>query len=629
MSTEAPSAAPQQYRFGVFELQPAERRLLKAGEPVALPGRAFDLLLALVERAGSLVSKDELLERVWPKLVVEESNLQVHVSALRKVLGQDAIATVIGRGYRFAMALESASLASPISPAPAPAPVATPPRRFLVAAIVASALLAIGLAAWLGTHGMKRGEAHTTGAVRSVAVLPFKRLYPGDSRDDYLSVGLADALIVHLGSLRRLIVRPTTSVLRYEGTTDPLAAAREQGVDSVLTGTIQHTGESIRVAAQLIDASNGSSLWAGKFDEKPSDLFKLEDSLSQQIAQALLRRLDDSERERLMQRSTHDPEAYQLYLRGKYQWSRFSEAGLAKAAEYYGRAIEKDPNFALAYAGLAATHNVRGAMGFVTPRSAWQNTREYAQKAVALDPNLPEAHVARAAERILYAWDFPSARRELERAIELNPNLGEPYSLLSYVEEAEARLSAAVEVVRKAVALDPVSALYNVDLASAYYYQGRFEESAAAWDRAAEIDPAFNASLHVGAQALERLGRYPQAIAECERLAKHVGRAPSVLAALSYALASSGDRARARAIADEMAASWKMRYFPPMLVALAYAGVHEDAMATEWLQRAIDSRDPQVLWLALDPQLERLHARPEWARLVRQVGVVQPAVPAR
>ena len=625
MSTEAPSPAPQEYRFGDFELQPSERRLLKAGEPVALPGRAFYLLLVLVERAGRLVSKDELLERVWPKLVVEESNLQVHVSALRKILGQDAIATVIGRGYRFTMALEAAPTAAPVPPA-AVAAVAARPRRFLVPAFAAAGLLAIALAAWLAVHGMKRSEGERTGAVRSVAVLPFKRLYPGDSRDDYLSVGLADALIVHLGSLRRLIVRPTTSVLRYEGTADPLAAAREQGVDSVLTGTIQHTGESIRVAAQLIDASNGSSLWAGKFDEKPSDLFKLEDSLSQQIAQALLRRLDDSERERLLHRSTHDPEAYELYLRGKYQWSHFSEAGLAKAAEYYGNAIKKDPNFALAYGGLAETYNVSGAMGFVTPREVWQTTREYAQKAVALDPNLPEAHIALAAEQLLYAWDFAAARRELERAIELNPNLGEPYSLLGYVDQAQGDLPAALDHVRKAVSLEPNSALYNADLASAYYFMGRFAEAVAAWNRVAEIDPGFNASLLVGAQALERSGRYPQAVSECERVEKLAGRTPTVLSALSYALASSGDAARARAIADEMAASWKQRYFPPTLVAIAYAGVHEDAMAIEWLKHAIDSRDPQVVWFAAEPQLERLHVRPEWAGLVKQVGATQPAV---
>ncbi len=585
VSTEAPGDTPQAYRFGAFELQPGERRLLKDGEPVALSARAFDLLLALVERAGRLVSKDELLDRVWPKLVVEESNLHVHVSALRKLLGQDAIATVTGRGYRFAMALEDAGRdALPPLAVPGPTNKGGVRLRFRWMAIVAAiALIVISAALWHGLHGAGPPTTSRSGAVRSVAVLPFKRLYPGDSQDDYLSVGLADALIVHLGSLRRLIVRPTTSVLRYENTVDPLAAASEQRVDAVLTGTIQHTGNSIRVAAQLIDGANGASLWAGKFDEKPSDLLKLEDTLSLQIAQALLRQLDDSERARLAQRFTRDPDAYELYLRGRYQWSRFNEAGLAKAAEYHARAIEKDPSFALAYAGLAGTYNVSGAMGFETPRAVWPKVREYAEKAVALDANLAEAHVSLAAERVLYEWDFHGARMELNRAIELNPNLGDSYSLLSYVDQVEGAMPEAVEQVRRAVALEPNSALYNADLASAYYLAGRYSEAAAAWNRVAETDPGFNAAFIVGAQALERMGRYPEAIAECDRVAKVIGRTPPVL--------------------------------------IAYAGVQEDEAAIQWLKRAIDSRDPQVLWFAAEPQLRRLSSHPEWSGLIKKVGL--------
>ena len=821
MSKEEHGVANGGYRFGQFELQPSERRLLQAGRSIALPARAFDVLIVLVENSQQLVSKETLLSRVWYNLVVEESNLQVQISALRKTLGQDSIATVFGHGYRFtqraeyfdsrlsaphrsvaldiskpeaqlisaaeltpryvaimvtaivgldrleghnealsrqlrveykelvepvvatyrgceidslksglsaefesvaaavrcAKAIHAASRArneneqiscrivinsgihygkidatdhdgrseivsiasalgrdcemggiyvsgqalrelgsdsglsitrqgdTPIndvggevvtfrvrSSAASDRSIFHDSLNFLKRRIVASfaltGLVAIGvvIVIWQAGHSVPTvvNDNLAAGGLRSLAILPFRRIYPGDSRDEYLGVGLADALIVHLGNLQRLLVRPTSNTLRYDGTTDPLLAGKEQGVDAVLTGTIQHTGDKIRVTAQLIKIADGASIWAGKFDEVPRDLFKLEDSLSEQIAKAMLRSIDDTERKRITKRYTSDTEAYELYLRGKYQWSRFSQEGLDKATEYYTRSIVKDPSFALAYAGLASTYNVRGAMGFATPRDVWSDARKFALKAIELDSTLAEAHVGLAAERLLFAWDLAGGKRELDTAIQLNPNNGEPYSLYSYYFEVHSRFDEAIAMSRQAVMLDPNSALYNADLSSAYYFSGHFDDAITAWNKVIEIDPGFNAMFLVSAQALERLGRHAEAIAECERAIKAGGKQPGFISALAFAYASSGDRVRARALTDELVAQWNRKYFPPTLVAIAFAGLGDKAKAIEWLDRAIESRDPQVLWFAVEPQLNSLHDHQRWRRLIKQVGLLPP-----
>jgi adenylate cyclase len=481
-------------------------------------------------------------------------------------------------------------------------------------------LLAVALAAEV-VHLTK--PAPPAGAARqTLAVLPFRRLGNATAGEEYLGVGLADALITKLSNVREIIVRPTNSVLKYDlPAQDAIAAAREQKVDTVLSGTIQRAGDKIRIAVQLVKTADGTPLWAQTFDERFSGIFEVQDAISEQVASSLVARLPKGEKYNLGRRYTDDVEAYDFYLRGRYQWTRFNEDGLNRALEYFNRAIAKDPNYALAYAGLSDVLNVRAALGFARPIEVWAQIRETADKAVALDDLLAEGHSSLAAERLLIAFDWPAAKREIERALELNPNLAMTYTLQANLLQTQGRIEESIVTLRRALAIEPLSTLANSNLASALYYAGRFDEAISVWNKTREIDPMANEFI-VNVQALELQGKHQAAIDEAARTVTLIGRTPFVLSALGHSLASAGRREEALKIADELEAMWKQHYFPPTMLALLYAGLGDRDRAFAWLDAAYEQRDAQLIWLAIEPQFQPLHADPRWAKHIQRLKVV-------
>ncbi len=436
--------APTEFAFGGFRLAVTERVLYRRdGSRVELSPRLFDALLHFVERPGRLLDKDSLLATLWPGLVVEDNNLNQLVSALRRALGDEAqgsrfIQTVPRRGFRFVGAVsvqavgEAPVAAAPAlapGPVPAPVPVPTPvPRPIPTHTAWRFRRMAgwLTLAALLGVGALVIGRFKSAPAaqVTTLAVLPFKPLTQ-DGRDEVLEVGMADSLIARMSTTPGLVVTSIGSARRFGGAEqDPQRAARELQVQWILDGTIQRWGDRVRVTARLLKAEDGTASWSGSFDERFEDVFGVQDKISERVAQQLAPRLARGEQpQRAAATGTRDPVAYEHYLTARYHAQLLRADGLAKSVDLYQRATGLDPNYALAYAGLAETYR-RMAIGIdVPPAKALAAGLAAAQQAVQIDPALADAQAALGWMRWWAQWDWPGAEASFRRAILLNANL--------------------------------------------------------------------------------------------------------------------------------------------------------------------------------------------------------------
>jgi TolB-like protein/tetratricopeptide (TPR) repeat protein len=573
------------YEFGSYVLDVAERVLLRDGVPVRLQEKVLAVLLALLESHGRVVTKDALMSRVWPDVAVEENSLNKAVSAARKALGDGAVATrfietVPKRGYRFV----------------------APVRE-------------------------RGGDARPVGSVvreapRSLAVLPF-RLLGGGREGDYLGVGMADALITRLSNVRDLVVRPTSSVLRYGGGSgDTAAAGRELRVDSVLEGSIRRTRRRVRVTVQLVDVRDAAPVWAEKFDEDAADLFAVEDRVTERAARALATRMGAEERARTL--SPHprgSKEAYQLYLRGRYHAAKFTPAGLRKALSCFERAVSTDPGCALAHLGLAYYYFASCNEFSLPPQIALPRARQAAEAALRLDDTLGDAHLYLACVHHAFEWDWPRATRGLDRALAESPH--SPV-VLSYAGQAYVLMGQAdrgLSLCRRAREVDPVSAEAITNLAIACLFAGRVDEAAEELAEAIDVDPHYwFAWLQLG-RVHERQGRLDDAIAALRTAQRLCDSFPEVQAALSRAHALSGEGAKARAILRQLERRSRRSYVPAYHVATALVALGGTDEAFAWLEKAFEQRSTFLCWLATDPSLDPLRRHGRFAALMRRVGL--------
>src|SRR5688500_3513645 len=446
------------YEFGPFRLDPAEHILLREGLAVSLRPKEFAVLLALVEHHGRLMTKEDLLQEVWPGQFVEEGNLNRHISSLRRVLGESSdapqyVETVPKVGYRFVapvreirdgsadMVIERHTIArivteeeeeeangrEVIEPASEPKALLTTGeknnrRRRLALAASLVILIGLTLAFTYAWTSRKSQETKTAATVTSLAVLPFKPIGAGDE-DDYLGLGMADALITKLSNIQKINIRPTSAVRKYDAPNqDPVAAGRELGVEAVIEGSVQRVGGRIRVTVQLVSVKDRTPLWAEKFDEQFTDIFAVQDRISEQVARALTLTLSSTEKKLLTKHFTENSDAYQLYLKGRYFWNKRTVEGLNKGINYFNEAVEKDPSYALAYVGLADSYGLLSDYGGLQPNEACPQAKKAAMQALALDERLAEAPAALSLIKPSYDWDWPGAEREYRRAIQLKPN---------------------------------------------------------------------------------------------------------------------------------------------------------------------------------------------------------------
>jgi DNA-binding winged helix-turn-helix (wHTH) protein/tetratricopeptide (TPR) repeat protein len=551
--------------FGPFRFDGRTRVLWRAGDVVPVAPKALDLLAALVTRPGDVVTKQELLRHAWPDTVVEEANLSVNVSLLRKALGVQAdgrqyIETVARRGYRFTGSLRA----------------------------------------------VERGP-------RSLAVLPFRILGSGEA-DLHLGLAMADALITRLGAAGRIEVRPTSAVQRYAASeADPREAARALRVDAVLEGRMQRDGSRLRVTVQLLSTDVEAPLWAERFDEEFSDLFGVQDAVAGRLAAALALELSDDERRRLSLRPTSSLPAYQACARGRYFWSRLSRSWLEKAVLCFQEAAGLDPAYALPHAGLADAYLAAGLAGALSPRDAWELAAAEAARALELDDRLAEAHASAAWVRLFQSWDWDGAERGLRRAVEQDPHAAVPHQWLGLLLLLRGRQDEATHHLAVAEGRDPPSLVVSAIHGFAAALAGDHARALAQQRRTLELDPhQFLGHWALGI-ALQNLGRFDEAVTEHRRALELAEDAAMMKVVLARSLALAGQGAEARSLVTEAGGS-------SYLAALVRLALGEQGPALALLHAACDARDPWAVLLPCDPMLAAIRSEHGFRELAERIG---------
>jgi serine/threonine protein kinase/tetratricopeptide (TPR) repeat protein len=464
---------------------------------------------------------------------------------------------------------------------------------------------------------------------RSIAVLPLKVLdarHTEDTGDDYLGVGLADALITRLSSVHRFVVRPTSSVLRYQGDdVDPLKAGRQLGADFIITGTIRIAGERIRVSAQLLNVKEGATRWAGKFDENYTDVLSLEDSLSEQVSRALVPQLTGDERRQLSKRGTDKPDAYEAYLRGRYHWTTLTEDSFAKAITSYYSAIAIDPEYAAAYAAIAEYHCWLAIFGVLPPDECLAAAREAAHRAVELDDTLAEGHTALGFALLAHPTQWETAKAHHLRAIELNPNYATAYVWLAGQLAMEGRFDEADAEMRRACELDPLNPFNTYNRVWYLYQAQRFEESIRLARNLIRSDPRYGPAYFALCWSLRRTGAYAEAIEAARKAVEFGGDTPQNLATLGAAYAEAGRSAEARSVLAELDKLATKRFVTPYHRALIHLNLGERDEALALLEQSVEQNEPWIVWLGVEPQFDSLRSDSRFRDLLQKTG--NPAPP--
>jgi serine/threonine protein kinase/Tfp pilus assembly protein PilF len=460
-------------------------------------------------------------------------------------------------------------------------------------------------------------------AIESIAVLPFAN-QNHDPDSEYLSDGLTESIINSLTQLPNLRVIARSSVFRYQGKeTDPMAAGKELGVRAVLTGRILQRGDNLTISTELLDVRDNKQLWGEQYNEKVSDLLAVQREIAKEITSNLRLQLSGPDQKRLARHYTENPEAYQLYLRGRYFWNKFTEDGVRKSIEYFNQAIEKDPNYAQAYAGLAAAYNVLGN-NYQNPNETAIKSKAAAAKALELDETLAEGHEALAAIKLFYDWDWPGVERELKRALELNPNFANTHLLYCYYFRDMGRLDEAIVEAKRAIELDPLSQHAITTLGRTYVYARQYDQAIAQCRKAVELDPTSLPGAHawlVVAYALT--DRYPDAITEANNMVALFGRDQRTLALLAWVYARSGQQGEARKLLAELNERAKHSYVSLSGLATIYLGLGEKDEAFTLLNKAYEERSSDMIDLRVDPQLDPLRSDPRFAELLQRVGLAR------
>ncbi len=456
----------------------------------------------------------------------------------------------------------------------------------------------------------------------SIAVLPFRVLGPAgeNTGDEYLGVGLTDALITRLSKVQRLVVRPTSSVLRYHGAAiDPLVAGRDLGIDYVIDGTIRRLGNRLRITAQLLSVNEGVTRWAEQFDEDSTDVLQIEDSISEKVASALLPKLTRDEQRQLSKRGTDSSEAFESYLRGRYYWSSYTEVGLAKALECYKQAIKLDPDYALAYTGIADYYNWLGVFGIRPFHETSAAAKQSAAKAVELDSTSAEAYSALGFATVCHDFDWAVAEGQHRRAIEINPNYATGHHWYAFHLIMEGRFEEGIEQMLRTRELDPVSPSVLQALGWCYYHARRFEESTTTFQNMLDAVPEFPYGLVTYSWTLRHTGEMEKAVKAAEKALDLSGGSQFYLAVLGSTYAAAGKHQEARAVLDQLVQMSVHAYVSPYHLAMLHLHLGERERSLELLLNAHSIKDAWVVWLGVEPQFDPLRGEPAFEGILRDL----------
>jgi TolB-like protein len=487
-------------------------------------------------------------------------------------------------------------------------------RRRVV--FVSLAILMLGLV----TAGvMLRWRAKPALEDKSIAILPFRPLLAATS-DPVLEMGMADTLITKLSGKGGVIVSSLTSV-RELADSDPVKAGRKLRVSSVLEGSLEKAADRLRVMVRLIKVADGSSLWSETYNEKFTDVFTVQDTISQKVVQALELRLDPEEQKRLTKRYTDNLEAYQLYLTGRFHWGKLSPPEVSKSIGFFEQATSLDPNYALAYFGLGEAYRSRSMVGDLRPVATFPQAASAARKAIELDPSLAEPHITLAIIHGWFDWDWSSSEREARRALELNPYLALGHIALAFPLSVTGRIEETLAEARKARQLDPVSPFISTLGGAVFFGARRDQEAIEFLNHALELSPDFWLAHHYLGQIFARQKKYAEAIAQLNIAVEASHGNSDATSMRAYVWAVTGERAKAQAVLDELQTAAAERYIPPWSISVIFLGLGDLDHSFAWLEKGCDERDPHVTFIADDPKWDTVRVDPRFIAIMQRVGL--------
>lgn len=587
------------YEFGPYRLDAEEGVLLRQGEPVALPPKDLEVLLALVERAGHIVEKEELLQKVWPGVFIEEGNLSRRIFNLRQVLGdspdgRNYIETIPRRGYRFVAAVHENGATpappqtlSPPSQQEQTSPASAAKRTFRLWPLALSSALA--LTAVLASWHFRKPSPPPSGKVM-VAVLPFVNLSE-DAHEDYFADGLTEEMITQLGQLQpsRLGVIARTSAMRYKKSQESAAQiCHELGVNYVLEGSVRHVGQRVRIAAQLIQASDQTHLWAESYESSITDILNTQRDIAERITRSLQLELLPAHAGSNTS-STFDPEAYRKYLLGLNEFRKGTREGVETAIRDFQDAIAADPRNARLYAALAQAYSWSQPY-YNSPSVVVPLAKQAAQKALDLDPNLASAHVTLGEAHLLFDWDWKAAEAEFRQALDLNPSSPEAQLGYSNYLSTLGRHDEALSHAEQAYLVDPLALESRNESLWVYYFSGRLQETVEQAHKTIEMEAQAGVPYALLALAEADLGHRSEALQAAENAVRFSQNSPSVVATAASAVARAGDPARARQLLAQALELAKARYVCRFIVAGVYADLGEKQQAFDSLELAFRQR---------------------------------------
>jgi TolB-like protein/Tfp pilus assembly protein PilF len=568
------------FRFGEFELDISAYELRRGGQPVHLERHPMDLLILLVERRRQLVSRADIAKRLWDSSVFVDVEMGVNtaIRKLRQALRDSRespafVETISGKGYRFI------------------APV--------------NAVLS---------------ERHQE-AIESVAVLPFAN----DSADpdaEYLSDGITETLINNLSQIWNLRVVARSTVFRYKGKeADPQKAGSDLHVRAVVSGRLLQHGSTLIVRVELMDVVTGAQLWGGQYNRQAEDVFLLQGDLSREISEKLQLQLTGDQKQRLTKRYTEDAEAYRLYLKGRYHWNKRNPEGLQKAVECFRQALDKDPAYSLAYAGLADTYPYLSFFHVVPPRVAMPKAKTAAAKALEIDDHLAEAHVSLGYVSFTYDGDWSTAGKHFEQALALNPAYAGAHTFYAFYLSSLGQSEEALAVAKRALDRDPASPAVSHSLAVQLYLARQFDQAIEQAHNTLEMDAHFAISYQVLGEAYLSKGMYREGLLALEQFSALSRSSATSRALLGYSHARLGEHSAALRLIEELGAASQHGFVPALLFALVYAGLDDQDQAFSWLEKAYEERFYRLAYLKVEALWDPLRSDPRFADLLRRVGI--------
>jgi TolB-like protein/DNA-binding winged helix-turn-helix (wHTH) protein/Tfp pilus assembly protein PilF len=619
------------YTFGKFRLDGRSRVLFCSGELVALYPKAIDVLVFLVEKHGNVATKEELLERVWPGTFVEESTLTRSISVLRKALGDTPeghsyILTVPKRGYQFVAMVreETADVASSPSSLNKPIPENSRPlvrvRRWptaLIAGGVLSVLLTAG-----GWFYWSRFHSRSVLPPRiMIAVLPVQNL-TGDADREYVSDGLTEGIIAQLGRINpeRLGVIARTSAMTYKHSPKTVSQiGAELHVEYIVESSLRQSGDRLRITTQLIRVNDQTHMWSQDYDRAQRDLVTLQDDFANSVASGIRLELAAAAHQPLLSTRSINPDAYMAYLEGRFYWNQRNVPALERAIVHLRQATQLDPNYALAYSGLADAYCSLGVIGDVAAVDVFPKARIAAEKALALDSSLAEAHTSLAYVKFSYDWDWNGAEAEFKRAIALNPNYATAHQWYGQFLRLMGREEEAIVEGQKSLDLDPMSLIINVEAGLPYHYLQRYDEALRHYRKALEMDPNFALAHHDIGWVLEAQGKYSEAIAEFER-AVRISDVAALWSALGHAYGVAGRRQDAIRVLHKLADLRKEHYVSPNYDATVYVGLGDFDKAMDLYEKSYEERCWAMVWFRIGHNLKPLRGTPRFERLLLKMN---------